>query len=135
SNIYPNKLYLNKGDFKFEDITEKAGITKRTGFDAGVAVADVNNDGYLDIYVNRAGWYTGDERLANMLYINNGVLTFTEQAAKYGLADTGRSLSSTFFDYDIDGDLDLFITNDPADFNLSGALLDLDKFQEQIQKI
>ncbi len=135
SNIYPNKLYLNKGDFKFEDITEKAGITKRTGFDAGVAVADVNNDGYLDIYVNRAGWYTGDERLANMLYINNGDLTFTEQAAKYGLNDTGRSISSTFFDYDRDGDLDLFITNAPADFNLSGALLDLDKIQEQKQKI
>lgn len=135
SNIYPNKLYLNKGDFKFEDITERAGITKRTGFDAGVAVADVNNDGFLDIYVNRAGWYTGDERLANMLYINNGDLTFTEQAAKYGLDDTGRSISSTFFDYDKDGDLDLFITNAPADFNLSGALLDLDKIQEQKQKI
>ena len=135
SNIYSNKLFLNKGDFKFEDITEKAGIIKRTGFDAGVSIADVNNDGFVDIYINRAGWYTGNERLANMLYINNGNLTFTEQANKYGLADTNRSISSTFFDYDKDGDLDLYITNAPSDFNLSGALLDLEQIPNQKEKI
>lgn len=135
SNIYPNKLYLNKGDFKFEDVTEKAGIIKRAGFDTGVSVADVNNDGFVDIYINRAGWYTGDQKLANMLYINNGDLTFTEQAEKYGIADTNRSISSTFFDYDKDGDLDLFITNAPSDFNLSGALLDLDAIKKQRNKI
>ncbi len=135
SNIYPNKLFLNKGNFKFEDITEQAGIVKRTGFDTGVSVADVNNDGLLDIYINRAGWYKGDERLANMLYINNGDLTFTEQAAEYGLADSNRSISSTFFDYDKDGDLDVYITNAPSDFNLSGALLDLEQIQKQKEKI
>ncbi|WP_034044558.1 VCBS repeat-containing protein [Wocania ichthyoenteri] len=135
SNIYPNKLFLNKGDFKFEDITEQAGIVKRTGFDAGVSIADINNDGFVDIYINRAGWYTGNERLANMLYINNGNLTFTEQASKYGIADTNRSISSTFFDYDKDGDLDLYITNAPSDFNLSGALLDLEKIPIQKEKI
>ncbi len=135
SNIYPNKLYLNKGNFKFEDITEKAGIVKRTGFDTGISIADINNDGFVDIYINRAGWYTGDERLANMLYINNGDLTFTESAEAYGLADTNRSISSTFFDYDKDGDLDLYITNAPSDFNLSGALLDLEQIPNQKTKI
>ncbi|WP_341214847.1 VCBS repeat-containing protein [uncultured Wocania sp.] len=135
SNIYPNKLFLNKGNFKFEDITEQAGIVKRTGFDTGVSIADVNNDGFLDIYINRAGWYKGDERLANMLYMNNGDLTFTEKAAAYGLADSNRSISSTFFDYDKDGDLDLYITNAPSDFNLSGALLDLEQIQKQKEEI
>uniref|UniRef100_UPI004047EDC5 FG-GAP repeat domain-containing protein n=1 Tax=Mariniflexile sp. TaxID=1979402 RepID=UPI004047EDC5 len=130
SNIYSNKLFLNKGNFEFEDITEQAGIVKRTGFDAGVSVADVNNDGFLDIYINRAGWYNGDERLANMLYINNGDLTFTEQASKYGLADTNRSISSTFFDYDKDGDLDVYITNAPSDFGLSGKIIDLSEIQK-----
>tara|TARA_R110002049_G_scaffold51189_3_gene144973 strand:- start:13525 stop:16839 length:3315 start_codon:yes stop_codon:yes gene_type:complete len=129
SNIYPNKLFLNKGNFKFEDITEQAGIVKRTGFDAGMSIADVNNDGFVDIYINRAGWYTGNERLANMLYINNGNLTFTEQANKYGLADTNRSISSTFFDYDKDGDLDVYIANAPSNFDLSGKIIDLSGIQ------
>lgn len=135
SNIYPNKLFLNKGNFKFEDITEQAGIVKRAGFDTGISIADVNNDGFVDIYINRAGWYTGDEKLANMLYINNGDLTFTEQAGKYGLADSNRSISSTFFDYDKDGDLDVYITNAPTDFSLSGALLDLKQILNQKEKI
>ena len=135
SNIYPNKLFLNKGNFKFEDISKQAGIIKRIGFDVGVSIADVNNDGFLDIYINRAGWYTGDEKLANMLYINNGDLTFTEEAEKYGLADKNRSISSTFFDYDKDGDLDVFITNAPTDFSLSGALLDLTQISNQKEKI
>lgn len=135
SNIYHNKLYLNKGNFEFEDITLKAGIKKRTGFDTGVSVADVNNDGFLDIYINRAGWYQGDERLSNMLYINNGDLTFTEKASEYGLDDPNRSIASTFFDYDKDGDLDLYIANAPSDFALSGTLLDLNKFQKQKEKI
>jgi hypothetical protein len=135
SNIYSNKLFLNKGNLEFEDITIKAGIEKRVGFDVGVSVADINNDGFLDIYINRAGWYKGDERLANMLYINNGDLTFTEKAAEYGLDDTNRSISSTFFDYDKDGDLDVYITNAPSDFNLSGALLDLKQIQKQKAKI
>ncbi|WP_221420350.1 VCBS repeat-containing protein [Fulvivirga sp. M361] len=130
SNIYENKLFLNKGDLQFEDITKDAGIIKRPGFDAGVSVVDVNNDSYLDIYINRAGWYTGDEKLANMLYINNGDLTFTEQAQSHGLADPNRSVASTFFDYDNDGDLDVYIANTPAQFDLSGEILNLNKVQE-----
>ena len=133
SNIYHNRLFLNKGNFKFEDITLKAGIVKRPGFDVGVSVVDVNNDGFLDIYINRAGWYKGDEKLANMLYINNGDLTFTEQATKYGLADTNKSISSTFFDYDKDGDLDVYIANAPSDFSLTGKIIDLEKIQASEQ--
>lgn len=129
SNIYHNKLFLNKGNFRFEDITIKSGIKKRAGFDTGVSIVDINNDGFLDIYINRAGWYNGDQKLANMLYINNGDLTFTEQAKRYGLADTNRSISSTFFDYDKDGDLDVYITNAPAEFDLSGKIIDINKIQ------
>ncbi|WP_103863523.1 VCBS repeat-containing protein [Aquimarina sp. I32.4] len=130
SNIYHNKLFLNKGNFKFEDITLASGIEKRAGFDTGVSVVDINNDGFLDIYINRAGWYQGDQKLANMLYINNGDLTFTEQAEDYGLADTNRSIASTFFDYDKDGDLDVYIANAPADFDLSGKILDIKEIQK-----
>ncbi len=129
SNIYHNKLFLNKGNFKFQDITPQSGIEKRVGFDTGVSVADVNNDGFLDIYINRAGWYNGNQKLANMLYINNGDLTFTEKAEEFGLADTNRSIASTFFDYDNDGDLDLYIANAPSGFNLSGEVLDLTVIQ------
>ncbi|WP_420321361.1 VCBS repeat-containing protein [Flagellimonas sp.] len=130
SNIYHNKLFLNKGNFKFEDITLKAGITKRPGFDVGVSVADVNNDGFLDIYINRAGWYNGNEKLANMLYINNGDLTFTEKAKEFGLAETNRSIASTFFDYDNDGDLDVYIANAPSGIGHTGKVLDLKRVQE-----
>jgi len=135
SNVYPNKLFLNKGGFKFEDITQSSGIENRVGFDTGVSTVDVNNDGYIDIYINRAGWYNGDEKLANLLYINNGDLTFTERAKEFGIADTNRSISSTFFDYDRDGDLDLYVCNAPADFSLSGALLDLNQLADDPKKI
>ncbi|SNZ00429.1 VCBS repeat-containing protein [Flagellimonas pacifica] len=130
SNIYHNKLFLNKGNFKFEDITIKAGIKKRAGFDTGVSVADVNNDGFLDIYINRAGWYNGEQKLANMLYVNNGDLTFTEKAEEFGLADTNRSIASTFFDYDNDGDLDVYIANAPSGIGHTGKVLDLKKIQQ-----
>ncbi len=133
SNIYHNKLFLNKGNFQFEDITIKAGIKKRTGFDTAVSVVDINGDGFLDIYINRAGWYEGDQKLANMLYINNGDLTFTEQAKLHGLADTNRSITSTFFDYDKDGDLDVYITNAPAKFDLSGKIIPINKIQNSKQ--
>jgi len=129
SNIYHNKLFLNKGNFEFEDITIKAGIKKRVGFDTGVSIVDINNDGFLDIYINRAGWFKNEEKLANMLYINNGDLTFTEQASDYGIADSNRSISSTFFDYDKDGDLDLFISNAPDDYSISGKIIDLEKIK------
>ncbi|MCG8320245.1 MAG: VCBS repeat-containing protein [Cytophagales bacterium] len=130
SNIYHNKLFLNKGNFVFEDITLGAGITKRVGFDTGVAIADVNNDGFPDIYICRAGWFKDDKRLANMLYINNGDLTFSERASAFGLADPNRSIAATFFDYDKDGDLDLYIANAPANFELSSKVLRLQNVQQ-----
>ena len=133
SNIYHNKLFLNKGNFEFEDITINAGIKKRVGFDVGVSIVDINNDGFLDIYINRAGWFKGEEKLANMLYINNGDLTFTEQAEKYGIADKSRSISSTFFDYDKDGDLDLYIANAPSGYSLSSKIIDLEEIQKSIK--
>lgn len=128
SNTFDNKLYLNLGELKFEDITQKAGIEKRAGFDAGVTVADVNNDGWLDIYITRGGWKTEDNAFANMLYINNGLqadgktISFTEKAAEHGLAANNRSIQATFFDYDKDGDLDVYVSNTP-DFEDRGAAI------------
>jgi hypothetical protein len=112
-NMVSNKLYLNQGDMKFKDITEVAGITGEGKWSSGVAVADINGDGWLDMYVC-ATVHADSGRRANMLYINNGlnqegIPTFTESAAAFGLADTGHSTSAAFFDYDLDGDLDLYV--------------------------
>jgi hypothetical protein len=111
SNSNENKLYLNKGNFKFEDITATAGISHKKGFDTGVTFVDVNSDGFLDIYVSRGGWIDSDNRFANLLFINNGDLTFTEQGKKMGLADSNRAIQAIFFDYDNDNDLDVYISN------------------------
>lgn len=109
-NIVPNRLYLNKGDFEFEDITDKAGVGAMEGWKTGVTMADVNLDGWLDIYVSRSAM--GDSVLRkNLLYINNGDLTFTEKADAFGIADNSYSSHASFFDYDKDGDLDLFVLN------------------------
>ncbi|MBD0254453.1 MAG: VCBS repeat-containing protein [Cytophagales bacterium] len=108
-NQVSSRLYLNRGKMAFEDITEKAGL--RTGYWAtGISVADLNGDGYDDIYVCASGAQTPGGR-RNHLYINNGDLTFSEQAAAYGLADTGFSTQAVFFDYDKDGDLDCYLLN------------------------
>ncbi|WP_242206080.1 VCBS repeat-containing protein [Aestuariivivens insulae] len=127
ANTSQNKLYLNKGDFHFEDITEKAGIKDNNGFNMGISVADVNNDGYLDIYICRAGWFKEAEKLKNLLYINNGNLSFTEQAEIYGLADTSRTIAASFFDYDNDGDLDVYMSNAPTVTRDYKAILDLNE--------
>ncbi len=114
-NQVSNKLYLNKGDLKFEDITNKANIGGDNRWYTGVTMADVNADGYLDIYCSVSGKFSPRH---NQLFINNQDGTFTEKAAEYGLADTGSSVQSTFFDYDKDGDLDLFVANyPPTKFN------------------
>ena len=106
-NQVPDRLYLNRGDLKFEDITLTAGIYKR-GWSTGVTMADVNADGLLDIYVCKSGNYPADKR-ANELYINKGDLTFDERAADFGLADTTYTTQAAFFDYDKDGDLDVYL--------------------------
>ena len=110
SNMGPNVLYLNKGDFKFEDISEQAGINGHGEWSTGASLADVNGDGWTDIYVCNSGNVEGDER-HNELYINNGDLSFTESAAEYGIDDRGYSTHGAFFDYDRDGDLDLYLLN------------------------
>lgn len=115
SNMHSNKLFLNKGtnenpSFEFEDITEKAGVGGQKIWSTGVSMADVNGDGLLDIYVCNSGDVMGGKR-ENELFINNGDLTFTEQATAYGLDDKGFSTHAVFFDYDQDGDLDAYVLN------------------------
>ncbi|MDH3243252.1 MAG: VCBS repeat-containing protein, partial [Saprospiraceae bacterium] len=109
-NLVDNKLYLNKGGFQFEDITDLAGVASENIWSTGVSFADVNSDGWLDIYVCKSGRPGGEKRY-NELFINNGDLTFTEQAKEYGLADEGLSSHAAFFDYDLDGDLDCYLLN------------------------
>jgi hypothetical protein len=110
ANMQPGKLYLNKGNMKFEDITAKAGVSAKRGWKTGVSVADVNGDGFQDIYLSFSG-PVDRERRTNQLYINNGNLTFTEKAAIMGVSDSGYSTQAVFFDYDRDNDLDLFVVN------------------------
>lgn len=105
-----NRLYLNRGNFQFEDITEKAGVAGKADWSTGVTMADVNGDGYLDIYVcsiNNKYDFKGH----NELFINNKNNTFTEKSAEYGLNFAGLSTQSVFFDYDHDGDLDCYLLN------------------------
>ncbi len=110
ANMGKNKLYLNKGDLKFEDISSTAGIEGNKPWSTGVNMIDINHDGLLDIYVSNAGNLEGNNH-DNDLYINNGDLTFTEKAHEYNLAKTGFSTHASFFDYDKDGDLDVYILN------------------------
>ncbi len=109
-NMVPNKLYLNQGDFKFKDISETAGIEGDNRWYSGVSLVDINKDGYLDIYIAVGGQ---NEPNNNVLYLNNRDNTFTEKAEAYGIDDNGYSMHSTFFDYDKDGDLDLYVANYP----------------------
>ena len=117
-NQVADRLYLNKGNFQFEDITKKSKAAKNSGWTWGVTMADVNADGYLDIYVSRNGNSANPEERRNQLYINNQDLTFTESAQKYGLADYGFSTQAVFFDMDNDGDLDMYQVNQVADKKL-----------------
>src|SRR2546425_12067001 len=121
-NMVSSRLYLNKGNMRFQDITESAGVKTHT-WATGVTMVDINNDGYLDIYVSVSGSERsqGKDR-ANLLFINNGDGTFTEAAARYGIADTGFTTHAVFFDYNGDGYLDLFLLNNsPKDFARGAA--------------
>lgn len=114
-NMVENKLYLNKGDLKFEDVTSQSRVGGDDRWATGVTMADVNADGWLDIYVSVSGKFTTTK---NLLYINNGasennIPTFTEKAEESGIADEGRTTQGTFFDYDNDGDMDLYLANYP----------------------
>jgi hypothetical protein len=113
-NMVKNRLYLNKGDFRFKDITKKSGIAEKEGWCTGVTPVDINHDGWLDLYICRTA-YPFKELRKNLLFINNGGegdnITFTESAADYGLDDSAFSTQSAFFDYDRDGDLDLLLLN------------------------
>lgn len=111
ANSGDNKLYLNKGNFQFEDITEKAGLNNKGRWSTGIVFVDINADGWLDIYVCNAGNMMKPELRKNQLYINNRNLTFTEQATAYGLDNDGYTTHASFFDYDLDGDLDCFMVN------------------------
>jgi hypothetical protein len=110
ANTAGNKLFLNLGNWKFKDITDSAHVKSTKSWSTGVAMADVNGDGWLDIYVCNSGDVKGGNR-ENELFINNGDLTFTERAQEYGLADKGYSTHASFFDMDRDGDLDCYLLN------------------------
>lgn len=118
-NSVSNKLYINEGNFRFRDITESAGVDGGKGWCNGVVIVDINNDGWSDIYICKGGAEnSASSERKNVLYINQGDLTFKEEAEKYGLDDTGYSVQSVFFDMDNDGDLDLYLANRPGKFFL-----------------
>ncbi len=121
ANQGKNRLYLNRGDWVFDDVTERAGVAGSRSWSTGVSMADINGDGWLDIYVCNSGIVQGDDK-RNELYINRGDGTFDEQAAAYSLDDAGLSIHGSFLDYDRDGDLDLYLVNNSfrniQEFNL-----------------
>lgn len=108
-NSTGNRLYFNKGNFTFEDVSARAGITQEAYWNTGVSLVDINADGWLDIYVCNAGLQKFPLRQANALFINNKNGSFTDQAAAYGLDHRGYSTQASFFDYDLDGDLDCYL--------------------------
>lgn len=111
-NEVPHRFYLNKGDFRFEDITEKTGINNKKKWSTGISVVDINNDGWQDIYICQSSQFNKPPQdRKNLLFINNKDLSFTEQAEAYGLADMNISEQALFFDMDKDGDQDCFIVN------------------------
>ena len=114
ANYGKDKLFINRGNLKFEEITDKANINATTAISSGINMIDINRDGLTDIYVSKYGYSQNPNDRLNELYINNGDLTFTESAKQYGVANSGYTTQSTFLDYDKDGDLDLYVMNQPS---------------------
>lgn len=137
ANQGSNKLYLNKGNLRFEDISESAGVTGTGTWATGVTMVDINADGYLDIYVCRVGNYK-DAQGKNELFVNNGNNTFTEAASEYGLDFEGFSTQAAFFDYDRDGDLDMYLLNhsikNPESFAFARARLEPNEKGDRLYK-
>jgi enediyne biosynthesis protein E4 len=129
-NMVDDKLYINKGNFVFEDVTAKAGIIKK-GWSTGVCIFDVNGDGLDDIYVCRSGWYNDPAMLRNVLYVNQGNLKFKEEASLYGLDLAGHHIQAAPLDFDRDGDLDLYVMGHPGKFSHK---TDFQAYLQQIQK-
>jgi hypothetical protein len=128
ANMSKNRLYENKGNFKFEDVTEAAQVGGIRAWSTGVAIADVNGDGWMDIYVCNSGDVQGDDK-KNELFINNTDGTFTEMAAQFGLANQGFSIHASFFDYDKDNDLDMYLVNNSYKAIGSFNLMDNERWE------
>ncbi|MFS4416540.1 VCBS repeat-containing protein [Maribacter sp. 2307ULW6-5] len=109
-NMVGSHLYLNQGNMEFKEMAKEAGVFAEGLWNTGVTMADVNADGFMDLYVCRSAAQAPSKR-RNLLFINNGDLTFSEKGEEYGVADTGYSTQAAFFDYDLDGDLDLYVLN------------------------
>ena len=117
-NEVPNKLYLNEGNLKFRDISKSARVEGNGKWNNGVTMVDINKDGLLDIYVCKGGWHDTEAQRKNLLFVNQGDLTFKEQAEEFGLDESGYSIHASFFDMDNDNDLDVYVTNRPDSFDL-----------------
>ena len=124
SNLHDNALYINKGDLEFEEITTQAGVLGKKGWSTGVNMTDINNDGLLDLYICKSGPYDKEDYLQNEVYINlgaddKGIPQFKESAEEYGLGGATYSIQSAFLDFDLDGDLDMYLMNhNPQNFLL-----------------
>ena len=127
SNQHSNKLYINKEDFEFEDVTKQAGIIDEGGWSNGVTMIDINNDGWLDIYVCKSATSPEERLHTNKLFINQKNETFKEEAEKWGLDHKGFSTQSYFFDFDRDGDLDMYLLSNRYDFKTGSTIEDRSK--------
>ncbi len=131
-NQVKNKLYKNLGSLQFEDVSEKANINLNKNWTNGVSIVDINNDGWMDIYLSQGGPYSSENR-KNLFYINQKDGSFLEEAENLGLADTGISTQSAFFDYDKDGDLDCIVMNESELYGVDP--INLLRLTEENQKL